>query len=254
MAHRGWRGRYPENTLLAFTKAVELGADVLELDVHATRDGVLVVSHDDTVDRTTDGSGLLRNMTWAEVSRLDAGSSWTTDGESFPFRGRGLGLPALDEVLAAFPQHWLNIDIKQHAPPIAEQLADLIREYRAEARVCVGSFSDDTIAAFRRSCPEAATAASPGEVRRLFLLSRLGLAGLYRRRTEVAVQIPRRQGRFTLITPGFVRAAHANRLAVHVWTVNEPAEMRELLEAGADGLITDHPDRLIDILTGLDTA
>jgi glycerophosphoryl diester phosphodiesterase len=238
--------------MLAFAKAVELGVDALELDVHATRDGAIVVCHDATVDRVSDGSGRIKEMSWAELSTLDAGYRWTEDGESFPFRGQGLKLPALDEVLAAFPAHWLNIDIKQHNPPIAALVAELIAEYQAEARVCVGSFDDRTIAAFRQACPEAATAATPREVRRLFMLGSLGLAGLYRRRKEQAVQVPRRQGRLALVTPRFVRAAHANRLAVHVWTVNQPDEMRDLLAIGVDGLITDHPDRLIDVLNGLD--
>ena len=113
MAHRGGQGLWPPNTLFAFERAVEMGADILEMDIHASADGVLIVHHDDTVDRTTNGSGAIRDHTLTELKELDAGYHWSADGgETYPFRGKGMRIPTLEEVLEAFPKTRLNIDIK----------------------------------------------------------------------------------------------------------------------------------------------
>ncbi|MEM7115998.1 MAG: glycerophosphodiester phosphodiesterase [Chloroflexota bacterium] len=247
-AHRGERGHYPENTMLAFDNAVALGVDALEIDVHATADGEIVVIHDPTVNRTTNGHGCVRDMTLAELQLLDAGFHWTNDrGRTFPFRGQGLTIPTLAEVFETYPDLWINIDIKQHDLRIIFPFVRLAYEHNMIDKVMVGSFDDKTIYFLRESCPEMATAASMTEVRRLFLLSKLRLDRLYWGDAE-ALQIPEKYGNMRLITRHFVQAAHRNDMAVHVWTVNKTADMERLLDLGVDGIISDYPKRLLRLL------
>lgn len=232
----------------AFAKAEGLPIDGLEMDIHSTADGVLAVIHDETVDRTTNGAGRVNDFTLEDLKRLDAGYRWTPDGgRSFPFRGQGITVPTLAEVFSAFPQLWMNVEIKQKKPSIVQDFAAMIRQLHVEDNVCAGSFDTPTIRAFRRACPEVATAAFPREVLGLLVLHKLFLARLYRGKARV-LQIPEYYGRRRIIDRRFVQAAHRKGLAVHVWTVNERADMKRLLEMGVDGLITDYPDRLVNLL------
>lgn len=248
MAHRGGRGRWPENTMIAFQDAVSIGADVLELDIHATSDGELVVIHDDRLERLTNGSGPVSAHTLAEIRTLDAGYSWTADaGKSYPFRGCGVTIPTLREILEAFPNARMNIDIKQTAPPIVEPFYSMLKEYNAFSRTVVGSFHDSALNQFRRVCPQVKTSAGVAETRSFYFLSKLGLARRFRS-PAVAFQPPETSGRLRIITPEFIRAAHRLSMQVHVWTVNEASDMRRLINWGADGIITDYPQRLIDLL------
>ncbi len=248
LAHRGFRGQYPENTMLAFQKAAELDVDGLEMDIHSSRDGVLMVCHDATVDRTTNGSGAIKDLTLAALKQLDAGYRWTADdGRTFPFRGKGITIPTLEEVFNAFPQLWINVDIKQSSPAIVRPFVNMIRQFGMTDKMMVGSFNAETVSQFRQICPEVATAASEAEARRLFILSRLGLGRFYRG-AALAMQLPEWSGRLHVVTPRFVQAAHKKETAVHVWTVNEPGDMERLLAIGVDGLVTDFPDRLLTLL------
>ncbi|MBI1294895.1 glycerophosphodiester phosphodiesterase [bacterium] len=248
IAHRGGEGLWPSNTLFAFQKATELGVDMLEMDVHASADGVLVVRHDDTVDSTTDGVGEVKAKTLAELKALDAGYTWTDDnGHSFPFRGQGITIPTLEEVFAALPDMPMTLEIKQADPPINQALCDLIRRYNKTDQVIVGSFHIDALNDFRRRCPEVATSGHEGDVRAFVYLSMAGLAGIHSPQAQ-ALQVPRRFGNVEIITARSVRAAHARGLNVQVWTVNEKSEMADLLEMGVDGIITDRPDYLIELL------
>ena len=250
LAHRGFRGQYPENTMLAFQKAAELGVDGLEMDIHATRDGVLVVSHDETVDRMTNGFGPIKEMTVAELRQLDAGYRWTADGgQTFPFRGQEITIPTLEEVFTTFPQFWINVDIKQSEPAIVTPFVAMIRRFDMAKRMMVGSFDTATVHRFRQECPEVAMAATEPEVRHLVILNKLGLGRFYRKQAQ-AMQIPEWNGRIRVITPRFIKDAHRAGTAVHVWTVNETADMQRLMEWGVDGLITDYPDRLLTLLIG----
>ncbi|MEW5987668.1 MAG: glycerophosphodiester phosphodiesterase [Chloroflexota bacterium] len=248
MAHQGGDGLWPSNTLYAFERAVELGVDVLETDVHATADNVLVLMHDDTVDRTTNGSGTIRAMTLAQLKQLDAGYDWSPDeGQTFPYRGQGITVPTLEEIMQAFPATWLNIEIKQADPPIIEPLCFMIRQYGAAEHTLVASFHPDTIRAFRQECPEVATALAEDEVRTFFILSTAFLGALYSPPAE-ALQVPEYSGNLHVVTPRFVQTAQARGMEVHVWTVNETADMQRLLDLGVDGIITDYPDRALGVL------
>ncbi len=248
IAHRGGRGLWPENTLPAFAGALALGADVLEMDLHSTADGVLVLMHDDTVDRTTDGVGPIHDYTLEHLKELDAGFRWTADeGVTFPYRGDGITVPTLEELFQAFPYARMNIEIKQSEPPIVEPFCSLLQEYDREETVLVASFDQDTIRAFREACPEVATTAGEDEIRVLYVLSRAYLEPLYSAPAEAA-QVPEYSGELHVVTPRFVRAAQARAMQVHVWTVNRPEDLRRMLDLGVDGIITDYPDRLLTLL------
>ncbi len=247
-AHRGGSRRWPENTMLAFQNAADLGVDALELDIHSTADGEIVVIHDPFVDRVTNGTGAVQNFTLAELQQLDAGYWWSEDGgHSYPFRGRGLTIPTLAEVFTTFPHYWINIDIKQSDPPIVEPFVEMIRAYGMTQQVCVGSFHTQTVNQFRQACPEVATAASLPEAEQMLLLSKLGLGAFYRGRAQ-AMQLPEVEMRLRVVTPAFIQVAHSHGVAVHVWTVNDISQMRRLIEMGVDGLMTDYPDLLLKLL------
>jgi glycerophosphoryl diester phosphodiesterase len=248
MAHRGGRRLWPENTLFAFENAVQLGVDVLEMDVHTTSDGVIVVMHDETVDRTTDGAGAIQDFTLDEIQSLDAGYTWSDDdGQTTPYRGQGIIVPTLEEILAAFPGVRMNIEIKQSQPSIVVLVCGLIRDYGMADRVLVASFDMETIKAFRQACPEVASTAGESEVRLLYGLSVAYLGGLFRPPAE-AVQVPEYRGDIHVLTPRFIEAAHGRNMEVHAWTINDLEDMQYMLDLGVDGIITDYPDRLLDLL------
>ena len=254
IAHQGGEGLRPSNTMTAFANAVALGVDVLETDVHATADGELVLMHDDTVDRTTDGSGTLREMTLAEVQALDAGYYWTDDdGQSYPYRGQGLRVPTLRELLTAFPQMRFNVEIKEQEPPVAEPLCSLIRELGMAEQMLVASFNEAAIVAFRQACPEVATSMVQAEIIPFFALSKLWLGATYQPQVE-AIQVPEFRGGIVpwgdlrVVNGRFIRDAQHHNIEFHVWTVNETNDMQRMLDWGVDGIITDRPDRLLALL------
>jgi glycerophosphoryl diester phosphodiesterase len=248
IAHRGGAGLWPENTLHAFEQAAALGVDVIETDVRATADGELVVIHDETLERTTDGAGRVRALTLAELKRLDAGYRWSPDGgRSFPLRGRGLTVPTLREVFTTLPEMRFNIEPKQAEPPIIAPLCRLIREHGMASRVMVAAFRGNVLEQFRRECPEVATSAATAEVAGFLALQRSALAGSYGPSMQ-ALQVPEWAGALHVLTGDFVAAAHARNLRVHAWTVNDEDDMRRLIALGVDGVMTDYPDRLLKVL------
>jgi len=243
--HRGAAGVAPENTLPSFERAVRDGAGYLELDVHATRDGVVVVIHDPTLERTTDGAGAVRELTFEELRRHDAGCRFESDG-AYPFRGRGIRVPALEELLDAFPDVPLNIEIKQTEPAIESRVVALLERKRALARTLLAAEEDAIMRRVRAHAPEAATSASYGEAHdffeRCFAARFAGYAPVAR-----ALQIPARIGEVELVTAATVAAAHRHGIEMHVWTVNEEREMERLLDLGVDGVMSDFPERLVAV-------
>jgi glycerophosphoryl diester phosphodiesterase len=249
MAHRGGAGLWPENTLFAFERAARLGADVIETDVHGTADGVLVVIHDATVERTTNGKGLVREMTLAELKKLDAGYRWSADGmTTFPYRGQGLSVPTLEEVFTRMPGMRFNIEPKQQTPSLIEPLGRMIRKMGMADKIVVGSFSQLVLDEFRLECPEVSTSAGPEDVAGLLRTFKAGGGGGRNQNGMCAVQVPEYYGGVHVLTTGLIAAAHSENLQVHAWTVNETSDMRRLIEAGVDGIITDYPDRLMALL------
>ncbi|MCI0555929.1 MAG: glycerophosphodiester phosphodiesterase, partial [Anaerolineae bacterium] len=166
IAHQGGDGVWPGDTMYAFEKAIEIGVDVLEMDAHITKDGEIVLMHDETVDDTTDGTGLIENLTLAQLKELDAAYDWSNDdGKTFPYRGQGIRVPTLDEVFEKFPQMRYVIEIKLTENPIDKPLCDLIRQFNMQDKVVIASFHDEAMQNFRTTCPEIATSASRTEVR-----------------------------------------------------------------------------------------
>jgi glycerophosphoryl diester phosphodiesterase len=246
IAHRGGSALAPENTMAAFRAAVERwDSDMIELDVHASADGRCMVIHDPTVDRTTDGTGAVAGLKHAELAELDAGHRFTTDGGlTFPLRGQGIGIPTLDEVLDALPDTRFTVEVKDgraQAP-----MFDSLRERGAEHRVVIAGMRVRDRTLFHRW--SGAISGAVPEVRRFYILFRCGLGAVAPIRSDV-VQVPEYQGRVRLVTPAFIRTLARRNVPVHVWTVNEADDMRRLLDWGVDGIVTDRPDRLAELLT-----
>lgn len=241
-------GLWPGSTMLFLEESAALGVDILEIDVHMTQDGHLVVMHDHMVDRTTNGSGSISDLTLEEIKDLQVGGNWTQDeGQTYPYRGAGLQVPTLDEVLARFPGYPMNIEIKQESPSIAQPLCDKLRQNDMAEKVIVPSFSDPALAEFREICPEVATAASSSEVRNFVLLNFILLSNLLSPQYQ-AFQVPQSSSNIPVVIPSFVNTAHDRNLQVHVWTVNDPEAMIRLTEMGVDGIMTDRPDILLQQL------
>jgi glycerophosphoryl diester phosphodiesterase len=249
MAHQGGEELWPSNTLFAFERAVDLGVDVLEMDLHVTADGALVLIHDETVDRTTDGSGVVEQMTLAQVKALDAGHYWTADeGQTYPFRGQGITIATLEEVFEAFPDMPMNIEIKLvQNVPVVEPFCQMIRQYGKQDQVLVASFHQDALDAFRATCPETGTSTTQNEVINFFARHFVGLAASYSPVVQ-AVQVPEYRSGIHILTSRFVQDAHSRGMDVHVWTINEAEDMQRMIDLGVDGIITDRPDILLELL------
>lgn len=248
VAHQGGELLRPSNTMAAFRNAADLGADVLDGDVHRTADGVLVLIHDETVDRTSDGSGAVGELTLDRLRELDFGYRFTEDGSTHPYRGRGLGIVTVDELFEAFDDGiGFGLEIKQTAPEAATELCETIRRFGYEDRVLVSSFGQGNMDAFRRACPEVATSATESEVRTFYLLHRVGLNGLLEPSYD-ALQVPERSGGRLILSRGFVDAAADWGLPVIPWTIDDPDDMDRLLDLGVAGLNTNRPDLAIERL------
>ncbi|MDB4947783.1 MAG: hypothetical protein JWM27_432 [Gemmatimonadetes bacterium] len=245
IAHRGGSALAPENTLAAFRRALAWWrADLLEIDVHATRDGHAVVIHDDAVDRTTEGRGRVADLTLAQVQALDAGHRFTPDaGKTFPFRGRGVAIPTLREVLAELPHARVNVEVK--AADAQDAVWDAVHEAGATARVLIAAGKLENRARF--GAYAGPTSASREEMRAFYKLHLARATAFYRAPVD-AFQIPERANGRQVLSPRLIRDAHRHNVKVHVWTVDEAADMRRLLEWGADGIVTDRPDRLARVL------
>lgn len=249
IAHRGGAAIGPENTLEVLRSTAAIGADVLEIDLRVSADGQFVVIHDSTVDRTTDGTGEVSAMTVAELKALDAGHDFTRDGgTTFPFRGQGVKIPTLSEVLGEFSASKLNLEAKRIDAEKAGELCGVIRGSGAPELTAVASSSGDFLDGFRRACPEVATSASFAEVAHFLTYQKLGVGRSYSP-SMAALQVPQRLPLVGIVTADFIAAARERNLVVHVWTVNDEARMRELLLLGVDGIMTDRPDLLLKILS-----
>jgi glycerophosphoryl diester phosphodiesterase len=247
IGHRGAAGLAPENTLVSFETALAHGAHVLELDVHRTRDGEAVVIHDNTVDRTTNGSGRVADKTLAELKQLDAGYRFTPDGSTYPWRGRGVTIPTLAEVLDAFPEVPILIEIKEPDPEFVETVIAAVDAAGARERVMISSFHDPVVHKVRELAPDIATGTAEGEVVRMVVMQRLGLGALVKPPAH-AMQVPVRRG-IPVATNGLRRILRDNGMQMHVWTVNDEGTMLRLARMGVHGIITDYPDRLQRVLS-----
>jgi glycerophosphoryl diester phosphodiesterase len=234
-AHRGGASEAPENTMPAFAHAVGLGYRYLETDVHTTADGVLVAFHDDRLDRVTDRTGVIADLPWSEVQRA------RVDGRE--------PIPLLEDLLGTWPDVRVNIDPKHDGA--VEPLAAVLQRTGAVDRVCIGAFSDRRIQRVAQLVGGGVcTSMGPRQVASLVAASR-GLP-LGARLAAPCAQVPPRQGRVPLVTERFVTAAHRRGIQIHVWTIDDRAEMARLLDLGVDGIMTDRPAVLQELLVERD--
>ncbi len=251
-AHRGGSHLWPENTLGAFRGAWQLGCTHIETDVRMTRDGELVLFHDEGVERTTEGRGKVRDMSLAELRALDAGARFRGQGGESA-TGAGQRVPTFEELVRALPEARFNVELKEWGPVgrnLPEAVWHFVEHHQLHARILIAAERHELIHHFRRVSRGAVpTSASKRECVEFLLSSWLGGTSLLRL-PYCALQIPVRLGVLPVVTSRLVGAAHRRGLAVHVWTVDEEAEMQRLVELGVDGIMSDRPDRLVRVVGG----
>jgi glycerophosphoryl diester phosphodiesterase len=245
-AHRGGSALAPENTLAAFDNGLAAGADGLELDVHLSRDGIVVVHHDRTLDRTTDLRGPIARCSAEDLSRANAGYRFRSgDTGTFPFRDRALGVPTLIDVLYRYRDVPIIVEVKVDTAAMAGAVVGVIRAAGALDRVCLGSFGRTVLRAVRSLEPAVATSAAREEVR--WALYRSWCRWPVARPSYDGYQVPEWAGRTHVVSPRFIADAHRHGLAVQVWTVDDEVTARRLLAWGVDALITDRPDVVVPV-------
>jgi glycerophosphoryl diester phosphodiesterase len=255
IAHRGGRRIRPEHTLLAYDQALEDGTDILELDIHETSDGMLVVMHDDTVDRTTNCTGAIKEMTFAELRECDAGYNFSKDdGETYPYRDMGLVVPTLEEVFDRYPGTPFIIEVKQEDPSILDHFVEVIREHGVTDKMIGSAFSSDLLKELRLAAPEIPTNIGVTETLEFWGNTHREFDPEYDPPGEFA-QVPptyELDRVVDVLHPGFVPRAHELGMYVHVWTINDEEEMRFLIETyGVDGIMTDDPPLLSKVINEL---
>ncbi len=248
-AHRGGAQLWPENTLEAFAGALDLGVSHIESDVHRTRDGHLVLFHDARVERTTNGSGYIRDFTLSELKQLDAGYRFYQGGR-YPFRAMGHTIPTLEEALERFPGVRLNLELKQREPDIVRPMWDLIERRGLHDQLLIAASFDPLVQEFREvSRGRVATSAGTRESLRFLIAARLGL-WRWEEPAYDALQLPVKVGVVPVVTRRLVDVAHRLGIQVHVWTIDSSDEMRALWRLGVDGIMSDRPDLLVDSVRG----
>jgi glycerophosphoryl diester phosphodiesterase len=248
VAHRGGAALAPENTLAAFRTAVaQFRTAMIETDVQATRDGVLVVTHDPTLERTSDGQGRVADLGWAEIARLDAGYRFTRDGRTFPFRGTGVRYSRLEDLLTEFPALHFNVELKPESAGAVDSFAAVIRGARAENRVCCGSESDAVGARLHAALPECCHFYPRNALTAMVMSLKMGVEPPPEERYLV-MDMPLAHEGMRLVDAELVKHAAARGRWINVWTVDDPAEMRQLVADGVGGIMTDRPDLLRDVL------
>ncbi|NQD67603.1 glycerophosphodiester phosphodiesterase [Bacillus haikouensis] len=253
IAHQGGKLLAPGNTIDAFQHAEDLGVDVIEMDIHITRDGHLVTIHDPTVNSTTDGKGAVADYTLKELQRLDAGYAFQDADGEYTYRGKGVYIPALEEVFQRFPHMKMNIEIKDDNPrerldEITEKLMNLIEEYEMESNVLIASFDQTIIDRFKeQSEGRVAVQGGTEEVKKFVILHKLFMRNLYKPKVN-SFQLPLQKDEVDLTDTRFIKGAQRLNIPIHYWTVNDQYTMKLLIKAGADGIITDRPDLLLKLL------
>lgn len=276
MAHRGDSANIPENTVQAFEDAYNSGVDCIETDIHLTKDNHFIFFHDDVLDRTTNGHGQISEYTLDELKELDAGYNFeiVTDHKTiYPFRDKGFRIHALEEILPMFPEVRFNLDIKDKNPKAPQYLASILADLQVEDRVMVGSFHQSQISTFRELAPAITTSAGPKEVVKFWRKSRKspkkkkelpnymeqlnGSPEVFQDRQRMifgkplpyyALQIPEGYYFLRLVSPDFIHFAHYLGIAIHVWTINDQPSMKRLLKWNIDGIFTDKPMLLLDVV------
>lgn len=253
IAHQGGELLAPSNTMTAFENAAKLGVDVLETDIHITKDGHLVAIHDPTVDRTTNGKGAVADLTLAEIQELDAGYEFKDLEGNYSFRGKGVYIPTVDEMFQAFGNMQIEIEIKDDNPPerideISSSLWNLIEKYQMEDKILIAAFDQDILTTFEKYAKgRVAISAGRQEVKSFVVFHKFFLRNLYVPKVD-AFQLPVEDSGFDLTDKGLINGAHRLGMEIHYWTIDDPRTMEQLIDAGADGILTNRPDLLLKLL------
>ncbi|MBW2229780.1 MAG: glycerophosphodiester phosphodiesterase [Deltaproteobacteria bacterium] len=249
LGHRGAAGVAPENTLAAFARGLADGAHIIESDVQRTKDGVPVLIHDAELDRTTDGHGPVASLTWAELQELDAGHWFTAaDTGDFPFRGRGHRVPSLKQTFEAWPEARFNLELKAESREMVAEVVRLVQKLDRENRTLLTAGEDRVQAMLREELEESGARPALGaSLADILAVVQSALAGAVPSTDSMALQIPTEFAGNPLVTPELVAHCHAHGIEVHVWTVNDPDEIRRLIALGVDGIVTDYPGRMAQL-------
>ena len=250
-AHRGDSGNFPENTMPAFKSAAEMGVDCIETDVHLTIDGKCIVWHDDAVELVPGKKERICSLPWDKLKEFDAGAAFTDKNGSFPFRGKGISLVPLEELLEALPETKFNIDLKDRSKKLVKEFVRIIKDHKALNRILGASFHKENLLNLREALPELPTSFSEDEARKIVVLHKAGLLRFVRNFPAEAFQVPEKSGKIRVVTEGIIKVLHRKGISVHVWTVNEEEEMLRLLKMGVDGIFTDKPRILINTIRGM---
>ncbi|MFC3151282.1 glycerophosphodiester phosphodiesterase [Litoribrevibacter euphylliae] len=244
LAHRGASGEYPQGTALAFQKALEQGADILELDVHLSKDQHVIINHDADLKKNVGISDKIKDLTLAELKTLDAGHEFTIDdGASYPFRNQGLQLLALNELFELFPYERFNVEIKVNDETLAERVWKLISDYQLQDRVVVASQHSKAMKHFRNvSYGDVKTSATIAELVEASIAWSTGFGWAFKPKFDVA-QLP-----FSITTKPYVRFFQGKGVTVDLWTVNDVDDIERAVSLGVDGIIGDYPGRIYDVL------
>ena len=252
LAHRGDSKRFPENTMPAFRSALQMKVDVIETDVHITKDGVVVIWHDDDLSRLCGEAIPVYEKTYAELLTHDAGCFYIDENGNKPFEGKGITIARFDELLELDANQRINVDMKDPKPELVRAMADLLRKYNAVGRVCVASFHSQNIFLLRKIMPDALTSFTSKEVAKYVLTINFGLGFLWKRFPSCVFQMPERMPEtkhgIRLLTKRFIKYCHKRNIKIQIWTINEADEMRRLLAMGVDGLFTDDPALMLEVL------
>lgn len=248
IAHRGGAGLAPENTLLAFKIAEKLNVDAIELDVRLSKDKQLVVIHDATIDRTTDGTGYVSELTVDELKAYDAGYYLKTDEGSYPFRNKGITIPTLEEVFQNVKKTPLIIELKDANHEVEKKVAKLIKKYNMKKRVIVGSFHDASLERFANQTDGKIPIGSGVETVKYYVFFHILHLDRLFPLESYAVQIPLKAGNIDLATKRFIKSIQERNIAIQFWTINDERTMKKLIELNVDGIITDYPNKLLRLL------
>jgi glycerophosphoryl diester phosphodiesterase len=253
IAHQGGELLAPSNTMAAFRNAADMGVDVLETDLHITKDGHLVTIHDPSIDRTTNGKGNVADLTLAELQGLDAGYHFKDLEGNYSLRGKGVYIQTVEEMFQTFDDIKIEIEIKDDNPPdrieeIASKLWDLIEKYQMEEKIMIGSFDQKILQTFEKYAKgRVAISAGRQEVKNFVVFHKFFLRNLYVPKVD-AFQIPVEDSGFDLTDKKLIDGAHRLGMEIHYWTIDDPKTMEKLIDAGADGILTNRPDLLLELL------
>jgi glycerophosphoryl diester phosphodiesterase len=250
LGHRGAAGDAPENTLVGFARGLALGAHIIETDLHGTRDGVPVLIHDPSVERTTNGRGAVGDLTFEELQQLDAAARFEDpENGKLAFRGQGIVVPSLEQAFSAFPGVRFNIEIKTEDRALVERVVRLVEESGRQDITLLTSGENETMALLREALAHSSCSPAIGAcLADILAVVNSALDGSPPATNSMVLQIPRAFAGNELVTPALVEHAHAHGIQIHVWTINDPDEIRDLLALGVDGIVTDHPGRMAELI------